>query len=412
MQKHFGRRLAHFDVKIIYRPGRNQLAANALSRRPGHTDVPDCETLGPLFAHPLDSSAAAPATADSPRDLPVNNATGADPELPDEPAFPQGGLLWCCRHNGAGEVMVRVPTSLADARAVIRDVHQEISHLGVRAVSDALRTRVWISFPTEHVRDVVGRCNSCQFTRQEAPKPGPLHPLPRVDTFDCWAFDWIGPVHKSQRGNEYILTSIDHGTDLTFFVRSSHRTANRRQYSPTTARSSSHARSKPNYLHRLGIEHLHTTPYHPQTNGRLEKLNDNFVQTLARYVAPDRQDEWDNYVPDALLAHRAHHQRLEHVQNLERFRAEANAKGLQRLEKEASKRENAYHDRALGIGDLVLHRSENPTKLHPRWDGPFIIQDLTDRNTYQLRTRNGYVLRTLYNGERLPLVLLRQVAAP
>ncbi|PIL34997.1 hypothetical protein GSI_02784 [Ganoderma sinense ZZ0214-1] len=471
-QKHLGRRLArfadnimHFNVKIVYRPGRNQLAADALSRCPGHTDVPNSETLGSLFAHPLDSSAAAPATTDLPDEPAFRTLEIWRCELVvDSTVFPaqhgfvaQGGLLWRCRHNRAGEVMVRVPTTLTDARAVIRDVHQEIGHLGVHAVTDALQSRVWIPFLMEHVRDVVSRCNSCQFTRREAPKPGPLHPLPRVDTFDCWAFDWIGPLHKSQRGNEYILTSIDHSTDLTYATahpRRSHEAVLQLLCQIIT----SHGKLKTvltnngeefltyafqNYLHHLGIKHLHTTPYHPQTNGRLEKFNDNFVQTLARYIAPDHQDKWDNYVPDALLAHRAHvnsstgassafltygrelrlptevtydtlqrpptdeeiealqRQRLEHVQNLERFHAEANAKGLQHLEKEASKRENTYHDRALDIGDLVLRRSENPTKLHPRWDGPFIIQDLTDRNTYQLHTCNGYVLRTLYNGERL-----------
>lgn len=41
------------------------------------------------------------------------------------------------------------------------------------------------------------------------------------------------------------------------------------------------------------------------------------------------------------------------------------------------------------------------TKLHPRWDGPFIIHDLTDKNTYQLATRSGFILRHLYNREQL-----------
>ena len=56
-QKHLGRRLArfaddiaHFDVEIIYRPGKHQLVADALSRRKGHAEVLDSETLNPLFA--------------------------------------------------------------------------------------------------------------------------------------------------------------------------------------------------------------------------------------------------------------------------------------------------------------------------------------------------------------------------
>lgn len=45
--------------------------------------------------------------------------------------------------------------------------------------------------------------------------------------------------------------------------------------------------------------------------------------------------------------------------------------------------------------------SEALSKIHPRWDGPFNIHDVADNNTYQLRTRNGYILRHLYNGARL-----------
>ena len=71
------------------------------------------------------------------------------------------------------------------------------------------------------------------------------------------------------------------------------------------------------------------------------------------------------------------------------------------MEKEVSQREETYRERGLGIGDLVKHRHEASTKLHPQWDGPFLIRDVTDKNTYQLQTRNGYILKNLYNGKRL-----------
>ena len=117
---------------------------------------------------------------------------------------------------------------------------------------------------------------------------------------------------------------------------------------------------------------------------------------------PSTPEQWEQTLAELRATNEElQRRRLEHVHNLERFRAEANAKALKRLEDEALRREDTYRDRALGIGDLVLRRAKDTTKLHPRWDGPFVIHDLTDRNTYQLRTRNGYILRTLYNAERL-----------
>ena len=46
--------------------------------------------------------------------------------------------------------------------------------------------------------------------------------------------------------------------------------------------------------------------------------------------------------------------RLEHVQNLEKYREEANAKALACLKVEAEKQEAGYKERGLGVGDLVI----------------------------------------------------------
>lgn len=328
-QKHLSRRLArfadsiaHFDVRIVYRPGRNQLAADALSRRLGNHQASAKKPPELLRAYPLDTvehvtNNSSFQTLEQWRKSLIGNP-GSEPAHSD--FCVQNDMLWRKVSNGTGEIVVRVPTSLDDARALISTVHQEIGHLGARAVIEALRTRAWIPSVTALVEDVVRRCDACQFTRREAPQPQPLHPLPRVDAFDCWSFDWIGPLAKTKRGNQYILTTIDHGTDLTYAQAHPCRSAD---FVVTLLRKLITTYGKPkavltdngeeflsyvfkNYLQRMGIEHLRTSPYHPQTNGHLEKFNDNLVQILARFVAPDRQDQWDEYLPDALLAHRAH----------------------------------------------------------------------------------------------------------
>ncbi|KAI0037772.1 hypothetical protein FA95DRAFT_1568056 [Auriscalpium vulgare] len=67
---------------------------------------------------------------------------------------------------------------------------------------------------------------------------------------------------------------------------------------------------------------------------------------------------------------RLQRRRLEHVQDLGKVRREANERAAARLEAEAEKRDDEYGERAIGVGD-------------------------------QLQTRNGYILRNLYNGARL-----------
>ena len=53
-------------------------------------------------------------------------------------------------------------------------------------------------------------------------------------------------------------------------------------------------------------------------------------------------------------------------------------------------------------GDLVMRKPLNrKSKLHPKWDGPFVILAATNRDTYQVATANGYVLQNLVNEQRL-----------
>ena len=53
-------------------------------------------------------------------------------------------------------------------------------------------------------------------------------------------------------------------------------------------------------------------------------------------------------------------------------------------------------------GDLVMHESLNhKSKLHPRWDSPFVVLASTDKDAYQLATANGYRLPNLVNIARI-----------
>ena len=183
-----------------------------------------------------------------------------------------------------------------------------------------LRTRYSILYAQEMVEQCVQSCDPCQFLQRTPPPSQPLHPIPRVDAGDVWAFDFIGPLPKTLKGNQYLLTAMDLGTDWTIAQalprRSGQSVLEMLQYIMYTYGKplrilTDNGEEFMSYgvqgmLQRFGIRHDHTTPYHPQTNGRLEKFNDILTQMLARMTAPQRQTSWDQALPDALLAHRAH----------------------------------------------------------------------------------------------------------
>ncbi|KAI7941700.1 hypothetical protein MJO29_013774 [Puccinia striiformis f. sp. tritici] len=64
--------------------------------------------------------------------------------------------------------------------------------------------------------------------------------------------------------------------------------------------------------------------------------------------------------------------------------------------------EDGYTEQNLKIGDAVLrHYEQRPSKLHPKWEGPFIIYHCNPNGSYKLRAPNGHPLKGTVNGDRL-----------
>ena len=54
---------------------------------------------------------------------------------------------------------------------------------------------------------------------------------------------------------------------------------------------------------RLGIRKIHTTPYHPSSNGKVERLHRFIIPAIATFVH-NAQDRWDEFIDCALFAAR------------------------------------------------------------------------------------------------------------
>ena len=175
----------------------------------------------------------------------------------------------------------------------------------------------------------------------------------------------------------------------------------------------------------FSIEKTRTTPYHPQSDGMVERMNRTIQDMLAKYVA-EHQRDWDVHLPMVMMAYRSsvhsstqytphyllfgHEVRLpldvmygrephqpeaasEYARNLRSTLEEAHERAREHL-KTAQRRQKDYYDRCVAgdeikVGDHVylpvpVLQSGQTKKLHSPWHGPHVVVKKISDLTYRI----------------------------
>ena len=136
-------------------------------------------------------------------------------------------------------------------------------------------------------------------------------PLERI------ALDIVGPLPKTRRGNEYVLIISDYATRYPEAIPIKHFTALSvaEELIEVFARfgipkeiltdqgTNFTSQLLKELYHLVGIHQIRTTPYHPQTDGLVERFNRTFKDMLKRVLVESTRD-WDQLVPCVLFAYR------------------------------------------------------------------------------------------------------------
>ena len=135
---------------------------------------------------------------------------------------------------------------------------------------------------------------------------------------ELWAMDILGPLPTTTRGNQYILGMLDHFTKWVEAVPMTNQRAETvakafvdevvtRHGVPGKLLTVQGRNFEADLIRQVfnlhDVKKLRTSPYHPQTDRQVERLNRTLKQILTAYVNKDHSD-WDVHLPLALFAYR------------------------------------------------------------------------------------------------------------
>lgn len=316
-------------------------------------------------------------------------------------------------------------------------------HQGVKKTIDRIKRQYSWKGLTKDVEKLIASCNKCQKNKHARETKMPLMVTDTaVKPFEKVYLDLVGPLTITERGNNFILTFIDDLTkyfDCYALPNAEAETVAKCFYNQIISRyripdkvvtdQGTNFMSKifSNICKLLKIKKIHTSSYHPQSNGSLERTHRDLAAYL-RNIVDLSAGNWDDWLRQAVHVHNNNkHESTklspmdclfgftaelpavfkrnpEPIYNMEDYYFELRNK-LQVCHKIArenlikSKEYNKkYYDKSINpvvfkVGDQVLVKNEAKNgKLDELWKGPYTVVKTKDLNCTIKRKNKEVVL--------------------
>ena len=237
--------------------------------------------------------------------------------------FKRDGLLyrrWTPPGRGEEYEIEQLVLPKACRRKVLELGHEIplAGHLGVEKTRQRILRRFYWPTIFKDVEEYCRCCDRCQKTNTRKAPPAPLIPLPIIaEPFRRIAMDIVGPLPRSRLGNRFILVICDYATRYPEAIplRSIDAVHVAEELIKVFARvgvpeeiltdqGSNFTSQLLAELYRLLHVHpIRTSPYHPQTDGLVERFNQT-LKNMLRKAATEEGKDWDKLVPYLLFAYR------------------------------------------------------------------------------------------------------------
>ena len=211
-----------------------------------------------------------------------------------------------------------LPAQCRDAALAIAHEIPLGGHLGKTKTAQRLLRRFY--WPTLYA-DVAKFCRSCKACQLDSARrvgKAPLIPLPIIsEPFRRIAMDIVGPLPRTTSGKRFILVVCDYATRYPEAVALSSTDAEHvaeelvRIFSRVGIPEEILTDQGPNFMSQLlaeiyaflRIKPICISPYHPQTDGLVERFNQT-LNAMVRKMSISESRNWDKLLPYVLFAYR------------------------------------------------------------------------------------------------------------
>lgn len=341
------------------------------------------------------------------------------------------------------------------------------AHFGKDTTYDKIKEKYYWPTIRPDIETYVKSCDKCQ-RRGKSTTKNELHSIKISRPFQRIGIDIVGPLPLTNKGNRYIITAMDYFTKWP--EARALKAANAEEVSKfiyediicrhgcpqkilTDRGSHFNNQTITTMMEKFKVTHNFSTPYHPKTNGLIERFNKTICEAIAK---SGEIKDWDDKIAPTLLAYRAtkhsstkiepfkliygreiklFEEIIENQEDEGDYIEEMNERineidnSLPRLIEETKKnivkaqeKQKIQHDKKIKpqnfqIGQKVLYydaakEKQWTGKLEEKWKGPYYIHEILLNGSYKLKEVNGRVLKVPVNGELLKKYYSREEFIP
>ena len=226
-------------------------------------------------------------------------------------------ILWRNRSENSMRAQLVVPRSLRDT--IFNDSHHTTygGHFGITHTHSKLQLHYFWPGMSDFVRDRISACHKCVARKSPVNRHHPMGHVPVSGKFERVAMDLLDVSVISAKGFKYILVVCDYFTKYTEAYPLKDKTARSvvdalmdvwlpRYGFPLFLHSDQGKEFDNVMIHQLsellGTVKTKTTPYHPRSDGLVERFNRTLLAMLAMFVSQEH-DNWDDLLPFMMLAY-------------------------------------------------------------------------------------------------------------